>query len=140
MCRRFPADDLNHAPGLGNRSIRSLIGLSYWVIMRETDIFLFAVAGVVVLLTLAVEPPSSKTWWGGLITAGVVALVALTGMILSGGFPWHAMNPWGPALIFGGPAAGFLWIWAQIHDSSDFQGASHPLGAGSNPFDLTNGE
>ena len=39
-------------------------------VMREANIFLFAVAGVVVLLTLAVEPPSSKTWWGGLITAG----------------------------------------------------------------------
>ena len=108
-------------------------------VMREANIFLFAVAGVVLLLTLAVEPPSSKTWWGGLIIAGVVALFALTGMILSGGVPWHAMNPWGPALIFGGPAAGLLWIWAQIHDSSDFQGASHLLKTRSNSAP-TNGE
>ena len=74
--------------------------------MREANIFLFAVAGVVLLLTLAVEPPSSKTWWGGLIIAGVVALFALTGMILSGGVAWHGVNPWGAVLIFGGPAVG----------------------------------
>jgi hypothetical protein len=108
--------------------------------MREADIFLFAVVGVVVLLTLAVEPPSSKTWWGGLITAGVVALIALAHLVLSGGVAWHAMNPWGPVLILGGPAAGFLWIWAQIHDSSDLQGASHLLGARSSTSALTNGE
>ena len=108
--------------------------------MREANIFLFAVAGVVVLLTLAVEPPSSKTWWGGLITAGLVTLFALTGMILSGGVTWHAVNPWSPVLIFGGPAAVFLWIWAQLPDSSDLQGPSHLLGARSNPSALTNGE
>ena len=108
--------------------------------MREANIFLFAVAGVVLLLTLAVEPPSSKTWWGGLIIAGVVALFALTGMILSGGVAWHAVNPWSPVLIFGGPAAGFLWIWAQLPDSSDLQGLSPLLGARSNPSALTNGE
>jgi len=101
--------------------------------MREADVLLFAAAGVVVLLTLAVEPLSSKTWWGGLITAGVVALFALAHMVLSGAVAWHAMNPWGAVLILGGPAAGFLWIWAQIHDSSDLQGVSHPLGARSSP-------
>ncbi len=83
--------------------------------MREVNIFFFAVAGVVVLLTLAVESPSSKTWWGGLIAGAVIALFALTGMILSGG--WQGVNPWGPVLIFGGPTAGFLWIWAQNAES-----------------------
>jgi len=82
--------------------------------MREADIFLLAIAGVVVLLTLAVEPPSSKTWWGGVITAGVIALFALIGMILSGQLSWHGVNPWGPILVLGGPTAGFLWIGAQI--------------------------
>jgi hypothetical protein len=101
--------------------------------MREADIFLFAVVGVVVLLTLAVEPTSSKTWWGGLITAGVVALFAFALMVFGGGVAWHAMNPWGPILILGSPAAGFLWIWAQIHDSSDLPGPSHLSGARSNP-------
>jgi hypothetical protein len=109
-------------------------------VMREADIFFFAAAGVVVLLTLAVERPSSKTWWGGLITAGIVALLALAHVALSGGVAWHGMNPWGPILIFGGPAAGFLWIWAQIHDSSDLQGASRLPGAPSDRSALTNGE
>jgi hypothetical protein len=104
--------------------------------MREAYVFLFAASGVVVLLTLAVEPPSSKTWWGGLITAGVIALFAITGMILSGGVTWHTVNPWGPALIFGGPFAGFLWIWAQIHAASDHQGDS----TRRHPSALTNGE
>jgi hypothetical protein len=54
---------------------------------------------------------------------------------LSGGVPWHAMNPWGPALIFGGPAAGLLWIWAQIHE-----GASHRPKTLSEPSALTNGD
>ena len=103
-------------------------------VMREASIFLFAVSGVVVLLTLALEPPSSKTWWGGLITAGVIALFALTGMILSDGVAWHTVNPWGPALIFGGPLAGFLWIRAQIH-ASDHQSESTP----SPPSALTHG-
>ena len=108
--------------------------------MREASIFLLAVSSVVVLLTLAVEPPSSKTWWGGLITAGVIALFALTGMIFSDEVAWHTVNPWGPALIFGGPLAGFLWIWAQIHESSHDQGASPLPGARSHPSALTNGE
>jgi hypothetical protein len=80
--------------------------------MRGLSIFLFAVAGVVVLLTLAIESPSSKTWWGGLITGAAIALSALIGMIFSGG--WQGVNPWGPILILGGPTAGFVWIWAQI--------------------------
>ena len=105
---------------LGSLSVL-IIGL----IMREAIIFLLAIAGVVVLLTLAVEPPSSKTWWGGVITAGIIALFALTGMILSGQLPLHGVNPWGPILIFGGPTAGFLWIGAQTRESSDHQGASH---------------
>ena len=86
--------------------------------MQEVGIFLFAVAAIAVLLTLAVEPPSSKTWSLGLTAAGAIALFALTTLILSGGVAWQSVNPWGPILIFGGPAAGFLWIRAQIHDSS----------------------
>jgi hypothetical protein len=112
-----------------------IIGL----VMREANIFLFAVAGVVVLLTLAIEPPSSKTWWGGLITAGVIALFALTYMILSGGVAWHGVNPWGPVLIFGGPAVGFRWIWIQIRESSDRQGASHFLETRNQPSVPING-
>ena len=105
--------------------------------MHETNIFLFAVAGVVVLLTLAVEAPSSKTWWAGVIAAGGIALFAFTRMILSGGVAWHGVNAWGPVLIFGGPAVGFLWIWAQIHDD---QRASPPPGPRSYPSALTDGE
>jgi hypothetical protein len=108
--------------------------------MHEANIFLFAVAGAVVLLTLAVEPPSSKTWWGGVITAGLIALFAFIRMILGGAVAWHGVNPWGPVLIFGGPAIGFLWIWAQIHESSHDQGASPLPGARSHPSALTNGE
>jgi len=121
---------------LGIRSIEALSVLITETVMREASIFLLAVSSVVVLLTLAVEPPSSKTWWGGLITAGVIALFALTGMIFSDEVAWHTVNPWGPALIFGGPLAGFLWIWAQIHASSDHQSESTP----SHPSALTNGE
>jgi fermentation-respiration switch protein FrsA (DUF1100 family) len=90
--------------------------------MHEVSIFLFAVAAIAVLLTLAVEPPSSKTWSLGLTAAGAIALFALTALILSSGIAWQSVNPWGPVLILGGPAAGFLWIRAQIHDSSATSG------------------
>jgi hypothetical protein len=110
------------------RSVWLLVKLGFLTIftigsiVRETSIFLLAMAGVVVLLTLAVEPPSSKTWWGGVITAGVIALLALTLMILSGGIAWRGVNPWGPVLLLGSPAAGFLWVWAQLRESSDHAG------------------
>jgi hypothetical protein len=81
--------------------------------MREVSIFLFAMAAVVVLVTLAAEIPSSKTWRGGLITAAVIALFALASMILSGRIPWYELSPWGPVLIFGGPAAVLPWVSAQ---------------------------
>jgi hypothetical protein len=92
--------------------------------MREVNTFLFAVAGVVMLLTLAVETPSSKTWWGGLKTAALIAIVALISTILSGQAAWR-VNPWGPVLIFGGPLIGFLWIWAQI-DADAFLAGTEP--------------
>jgi hypothetical protein len=94
--------------------------------MREVNTFLFAVAGVVMLLTLAVETPSSKTWWGGLKTASLIAIVALISTILSGQVAWHGLNPWGPVLIFGGPLTGFLWISAQIDADGFVGGAQSP--------------
>jgi hypothetical protein len=106
--------------------------------MHEVSIFLFAVAAIAVLLTLAVEPPSSKTWSLGLTAAGAIALFALTTLILSGRVAWQSVNPWGPILIFGGPVAGFLWIRAQIHDSSVTSGnPTASRGAESTSRDVT---
>jgi hypothetical protein len=82
--------------------------------MRVVTMFLFAVAGLVALLTSGFETPSTKPWWGGLIAATAIALVALTISILTGEVTWRGVSPWAAIFIFAGPAAGMVWIWVQI--------------------------
>lgn len=83
--------------------------------MRAVDILGFAVAALIGLLTLTVEP-WSKPWWAAVIIASIIVLLALGHMIfgarIDGLKQRSKMNTWGPwILIIGGPLAGVVWLY-----------------------------
>jgi hypothetical protein len=79
--------------------------------MRAVDILLLALATLIGLLTLALQPWTLQ-WWAAIIVAVIIALAALVHMIMSAKGVSVKMSTWAPwFLILGGPLAGFLWLY-----------------------------
>lgn len=98
--------------------------------MRPVDVFAIAVAVVIALLSLIVEPWSAP-WWAALLTASFIAVWALLHMLLGRGGQRTVKLTAILFLVVGIPAFG-AWFWHRYPESAKIMQAYFPA-AGTAP-------